>query len=64
MPVKVFSAPGDHLDDFSQVERQYNDWEAEHRPRVTHLQASVTALSSARDSGKYMLTLVVLYEGK
>lgn len=62
MPLLIISAPGDHRDDFSEVVRQFNDWERKDHPRVRSLNHCVTPLPEARDSGKYMLTLVVHYE--
>ncbi len=62
MPIKIFSAPGDHRDDFEQIELQYNAWEAEHKPRVLEIQSCVEKVHTQRDLGSFMLTLVVRYE--
>ena len=62
MPIRIFAAPGDHRDDFKQVEQQVNTWMAETRPRIVSLHPMVNEMSDKRDHGKYMMTLVVHYE--
>ncbi|MCO6438116.1 MAG: hypothetical protein J5J06_13565 [Phycisphaerae bacterium] len=62
MPLHVISAPGDHRDDFDQVVGQFNEWERQAKPRILTIKHSVTPLSEARESGKYMLTVVIHYE--
>ncbi len=62
MPIKIFAAPGDYRDDFAHVEEQANAWIAEKQPKVLGMNASVACLPVKRDSGQFMLTLVVHYE--
>ena len=62
MPIKIFAAPGDHRDDFRQVESQANEWIAETHPKVCGTNIAVNELPGKRESGQYMLTLVVLHE--
>jgi len=63
MPIKIFSAPGDHQNDFRAVEEQVNQWLAESRPRLIGIHPMVNALdSSRRNIGDFMMTVVVHYE--
>ncbi len=62
MPIKIFAAPGDYRDDFAHVEEQTNAWIAEKHPKINDMQASVVCLPVKRESGQFMLTLVVRYE--
>ncbi len=62
MPIKIFAAPGDHRDDFDQVEIQFNEWEAEHKPRIISLHVDVETMSHKRDIGQYIMSLVAHYE--
>lgn len=62
MALKIFAAPGDHRDDFEQVEKQYNEWAERTQANVTEMQCAVNAMPEKRDSGGYLLTLVVRYE--
>ena len=62
MPVKIFAAPGDHRDDFQQVEEQVNAWIAEARPRIVNMHPAVNPLTEKREHGRFMLTVVVHYE--
>jgi len=62
MPVKVFSAPGDHSNDFKVVEDQVNAWIEQARPRIISIHPAVNALEDKRNVGDFMLTLVVYYE--
>ena len=64
MPIKIFSAPGDHRDDFKQVEEQVNTWIAESSPRVISVNPTVNNLQQKREHGNYMLTLVVHYDDR
>ncbi len=61
MPIKVFSAPGDHRNDFQTIEDQVNAWISEARPRVLEIQTTVTPMTK-RELGDFFMTLVVLYE--
>ncbi len=62
MPIKIFSAPGDHRDDFTHVETQFNEWEAEKQPNIVSLHTTADPLPTQRDVGSFMLTLVVYYQ--
>ncbi len=61
MKIKIFCAPGDHRDDFRQVEDQTNTWMAETKPKVLGMHTDVTPIPDRKDLG-YILTLVVQYE--
>ncbi len=62
MPIKIFSAPGDHRDDFGHVERQVNEWITAEHPKVRDIRVAVNELGIKRDVGQFMMTLVVHYE--
>jgi hypothetical protein len=62
MPIKIFAAPGDHRDDFKQVETQANEWIAATTPRIVNTNIAVREMPGKRESGKFMLTLVLHYE--
>ena len=62
MPIKIFVAPGDHRDDFNQVETQANEWIATHHPKIISTNIAVNEMPGKRDSKGYMLTLVIRYE--
>jgi hypothetical protein len=64
MPLKIFSAPGDHRDDFQQVEDQFNQWEKETEPTVNHIQTTMHDVSSSQTLGNAVLTVVVHYDRK
>ncbi len=61
MPIKIFAAPGDHRDDFKQVEEQVNAWIAEKRPRIVSVHPLVNDMPEKREHGRYMMTLVANY---
>ena len=63
MPIKIFAAPGDHRDDFANVEEQTNQWIEEAHPRIVSLHTTVNEMPGKRDAGQFMMTLVVYYEG-
>lgn len=62
MPIKVFAAPGDHRDDFREVEKQVNQWEASDAISILQISSSVTPMPGTRDVGPFLLTVTVLYE--
>ena len=62
MPIKIFSAPGDHRDDFVMVETQVNDWISEKNPKILELTPAVNQLQEKRDASAFMLTVVIHYE--
>ena len=62
MPIKIFSAPGDHRDDFAHVETQANEWIAAERPRIVHTAIAVNEMPGKRESGQFILTLVIHYD--
>ena len=62
MPIKIFAAPGDHRNDFEQVEKQANEWIASNKPAVRAIQTTVNQMPSARESNHFMMTLVLLYD--
>lgn len=61
MRVKIFSAPGDHRDDFRQVEDQTNEWLAESKPNVLAMHCSVTPVHDRKDMG-FIMTVLIQYE--
>ena len=62
MPIKIFSAPGDHRDDFAQVETQVNEWEAQAKPHIIAMHCTMHEVHGKRDAGSFVLTMVVHYE--
>jgi hypothetical protein len=62
MPIKIFSAPGDHRDDFQNVEKQVNEWSERTQPNIIDLHCCVNQMPEKRDLGGYLLTVVVRYE--
>jgi len=62
MPIKIFSAPGDHRDNFEVVETQINDWIESAKPSVRDMQLDVTPLPERRDSKTFMMTIVLRYD--
>lgn len=62
MPIKIFSAPGDHRDDFVIVEDQVNAWLHENEARLQDLKMDITPLPQARDNQSYMMTILVRYD--
>lgn len=62
MPIKIFAAPGDYRDDFAHVEEQTNTWIKECSPKIVDMEASVVCIPTKRETGQFMLTLVVHYE--
>ena len=62
MPIKIFSAPGDHLDDYAHVENQSNEWIEATKPDIKAINTTVNQLPTKRDTGQFMLTLVIHYE--
>ncbi|MFQ5462188.1 MAG: hypothetical protein ACE5E5_06120 [Phycisphaerae bacterium] len=62
MPIKIFSTPGDHRDDFVHLETQFNEWEAQMQPTVISMHSTANPLPTQRDVGSFMLTLVVHYQ--
>ncbi|MGB0714790.1 MAG: hypothetical protein ACPGXK_02875 [Phycisphaerae bacterium] len=62
MPIKIFSATGDHRDDFCNVETQFNDWEKHEKPRIQEINTTVCELTSKRETSSYIMTLVVRFE--
>lgn len=64
MPVKIFAAPGDHRNDFREVEKQVNQWESTESVRILGITACVTPVQGQREVGPFLLTLTVLYEKK
>ncbi len=61
MPIKIFSAPGDHRDDFEAVENQVNEWMEATTPSVVDMHCNVTNRSDLRGTGSFILTVVVHY---
>ena len=62
MPVKIFSVPGDHRDDFAVLESQMNDWIAESQPKIINMHCVTNTLPQKRDVGLFVLTVLVHYE--
>jgi hypothetical protein len=62
MPIKVFSAPGDHRTDFRAVEDQFNQWQSERQPKIVALHCAVNNTIERKDLGTYILTIVAHYE--
>ncbi len=62
MPIKVFSAPGDHRDDFEVVEDQVNAWLHENEARLQDMMMDITPLPQSRDSKSFMMTIVIRYD--
>ena len=62
MPIKIFAAPGDHRNDFEQVEVQANEWIASAKPSIQAMQTTVNQMPSARESNFFMMTLVLMYD--
>ncbi len=62
MPIKIFAAPGDHRNDFDQVELQANAWIEDTRPNIISLHSTVNKLPTTRETSQFMMTLVVHYE--
>jgi hypothetical protein len=62
MPIKIFSAPGDHRDDFAKVEAQVNEWEAEAKPHIIGMHCTMHEAAGMRDAGGFVLTIVIQYE--
>lgn len=62
MPIKIFAAPGDHRDDFREVEKQVNQWEASDAISILQISTCVTPMQGARDVGPFLLTITVPYE--
>ena len=62
MAFKIFAAPGDHRDDFGHVEDQANEWAAEIKPHIRSFATTVNQLPTKRESGQFMMTLVIQYE--
>ena len=62
MPIKIFAAPGDHRNDFDQVELQTNAWIEETHPNIISMHPTVNKLPTTRESSHFMMTLVVHYE--
>lgn len=63
MPIKIFSAPGDHRSDFEVVEEQVNRWMAESQANVVSLHVDVKAAPDKSRTGDFIMTVVVQYEG-
>ena len=61
MPVKIFSTPGDHRDDFTKLEQQINDWMGTAGPEIVDMKMSVNHIGT-RDTGQFMMTVLVHYE--
>ncbi len=62
MRFKVFCAPGDHRDDFEVLENQLNEWAAQAKPKIVSVNSSVTAMTEAKNVGRYIMSVVVAYE--
>ena len=62
MPIKIFAAPGDHRNDFEQVEIQANEWMASAKPTVQAMQTTVNLMPGAKESNQFMMTLVLRYD--
>lgn len=63
MPIKVFAVPGDHRDDFANVEQQVNEWCEKSQRKVVAMHCSVNEMpEKKRDIGAFMLTVIVHYE--
>ena len=62
MPIKIFAAPGDHRNDFDQIELQANAWIEETRPNIISIHPTVNKLPTTRETSQFMMTLVVHYE--
>lgn len=62
MRIKVFCAPGDHRDDFENVESQFNEWAAAEQPEIVHLKMDVTAMTDDRNIGRYLMSVLVAYQ--
>ena len=63
MPIKIIAAPGDHRNDFEQVEQQANEWIERTQPRIVNMSVAINQMPGVpRESGNFMMTLVVHYE--
>jgi hypothetical protein len=62
MKFKIFSAPGDHRDDFESLENQMNEWSQSEVPHVVHWNMSVTAMTDPKNLGRYLMTAMVAYQ--
>jgi len=62
VPIKIFAAPGDHRDDFREVEKQVNQWEASDAISILQISTCVTPMPEHRDVGPFLLTVTVHYE--
>lgn len=62
MPIKIFAAPGDHRNDFEQVEIQANEWMASAKPNIQAMQTTVNSKPNAKESNFFMMTMVFLYD--
>ncbi len=62
MKFKIFSAPGDHRDDFVEIERQLNQWASTELADVLHIQMDVHELAETKTTGRYLMTVLVGYQ--
>ncbi len=62
MKFKIFSAPGDHRDDFDMLEKQLNEWVSGQQPEIVDLHMNVTAMTDSKNTGRYLMTVLVAYE--
>lgn len=61
MQFKILAAPGDHRDDFESLEKQLNEWSRSTDPQIISLQTQVTAMTDAKNIGRYLMTVLVAY---
>ena len=62
MPIKIFAAPGDTRDDFAHIEEQVNRWIDQAHPRIISMNTTVNDMPGKRDTGMFMMSLVILYD--
>ena len=59
MQFKIFSAPGDHRDDFKNITSQMNEWIKAERPKILDIKMDVTAMTDDRNIGRYLMSVLV-----
>ena len=63
MPIKIFSAPGDHRTNFQTVEEQFNEWKESTPPKnIIDIHCMVNDMPPKSNLGDFMLTMVVHYD--
>ena len=62
MPIKIFATPGDHRNDFEQIESQANAWIEQNHPKIISMHTTVNKLPTTRETSQFMMTLLVHYD--